>query len=146
MTATTLKESRVPYGARLDHPPRPGEVTFLEENGQPVAAVVSMDEFAAFLRWREAEAERERRRVETAAIEQEARAFQEMLPDLLQKYPGRVVAICKGQVIGVGDQRMEVWQAARQAAAGAPVYIQDVQPVPAVYKMPSRRVKRDVEV
>ena len=42
MTEPILKESRVPYNTVLEQPPQSGEVTFLEKNGQPIAAVVSM--------------------------------------------------------------------------------------------------------
>ncbi len=146
MTETILKESRVPYNTVLEQPPQSGEVTFLEKNGQPIAAVVSMAEFVAFQQWREEEMARQRRQSEAAAIELEHAAFQQMLPELLQKYPGRVVALHKGEVIAVGDHRMDVWQQARQQVNGAPVYVQRVEFPPRVYKMPSRKVIRDVAV
>lgn len=144
MAVTILKETRVPYNSVLDQLPQSGEVTFLEKNGQPVAAVVSMAEFAAFQRWREEEITRQRRQSEAAAIEREHSAFQEMLPTLLQQFPGQVVAIHQGKVIAVGDQRMDVWQLARQQVDGAPVYVQKVESPPKIYKMPSRKVVRDV--
>ncbi|RLT44921.1 MAG: hypothetical protein DWI57_02090 [Chloroflexi bacterium] len=146
MAETILRELRVPYNTVLEQPPQSGEVTFLEKNGQPIAAVVSMAEFAIFQRWREEEAIRQRRQSEVEAIEREHTAFQKMLPELLQQYPGQVVAIHKGEVIAVGDQRMDVWQQARQQVNGAPVYVQRVEFPPRIYKMPSRKVIRDVAV
>jgi len=146
VTETILKESRVPYNTILEQPPQSGEVTILEKNGQPIAAVVSMAEFAVFQRWRAEEANRQRRQSEAEAIEREHAAFQKMLPELLQQYPGRVVAIYQGQVIVVGDQRMDVWQQARQQVNGAPVYVQTVESSPRIYKLPSRKVIRDVAV
>lgn len=146
MAETILKETRIPYNTALEHPPQSGEVTFLEKNGQPVAAVVSMAEFTAFQRWREEEANRQHRQSEAATIEREHLAFQAMLPTLLLQYPGRVVAIHQGEVIAVGDERMDVWQQARQQVNGAPVYVQKVEFPPQIHKMPSRKVIRDVAV
>ncbi len=143
---TLLKESRVPYNTVLEQTPQSGEVTFLERNGHAIAAVVSMDEFVAFQQWRAEETNRQRRQSEAAAIEREHAAFQKMLPELLQKYPGRVVAIHQGQIIAVGDQRMDVWQEARQQVNGAPVYVQTVESSPRIYNLPSRKVIRDVAV
>jgi len=144
MTQITLKESHVPYNAVLEQPPRSGEVMILEKNGQPVAAVVSMIDFAAFQQWREAEARRQQRQIEADAIEHEHAAFQQMLPELLRQYQGRVVAIHHGKVIAVGDERIEVWQQARQQTGGVPVYVQTVEFPPRTYKMPYRKVVRDV--
>lgn len=140
MTEIILKESSVPYNAILEKPPQTGEVTFLERNGQAIAAVVSMDEFAAFQLWRAEEANRQRRQSEAEAIEREHAAFQKMLPKLLLQCPGRVVAIHQGRVIAVGDNRMDVWQEARQQVNGAPVYVQTVESSPRIYKLPSRKV------
>ncbi len=146
MSERILKESRVPYNTVLEQPPQSGEVTFLERNGQAIAAVVSMDEFAAFQQWRAEEANRQRRQSEAEAIEREHAAFQKMLPELLLQYPGRVVAIHQGRVIAVGDNRMDVWQEARQQVDRAPVYVQTVESSPRIYKLPSRKVIRDVAV
>ena len=62
-----------------------------------------------------------------------------MLPELLKQHPGRVVAIYKGQVVVVGDDRMEVCKQARRQLKGRPVYIQTVEYPPKVYKAPYRK-------
>lgn len=95
-----------------------------------------MAEYDAFQAWRTAEEQKQRRKREEAAIHREHQAFQQMLPTLLQQYPGRVVALYQGEVIAVGDERMEVWQRARQQTSGAPVYVQTVAYPPKIYKMP----------
>lgn len=116
------------------------EVVILEKDGQPVAAVVPIEEYTAFQSWREAEKRRQARQAEATAIEREHAAFQQMLPELLKQYEGRVVALYKGQVVAVGDDRMEVWERARQQLGDVPVYIQTVEYPPRIYKMPHRKV------
>jgi hypothetical protein len=146
MKTLTLNESHAPYSVALDDAPLSGEVVILEKDGQPVAAVVPIQEYTAFQAWREAEKRRQSLRSEEARIELEHKAFLQMLPELLKQYQGRVVAIHQGQVVAVGDNRMEVWQRARRQLSGAPVYVQAVEYPPAVYKMPHRKVVADVGV
>ena len=138
----TLKETRAPYNVSLDDAILTDEVVILEKDGQPVAALVPIAEYMAFQAWREEEKRRQAREVEEAAIEREHAAFQQMLPELLKKYKGRVVAIHNGQVVAVGDDRMELWERARQQLKGAPVYIQTVEYPARVYKMPYRKASR----
>ena len=99
----TLKDARPPYNVALDDTLLTDEVVILEKDGQPVAALVPMAEYAAFQSWREEERRRQDRQAEEAAIEREHAAFGCMLPELLKQYEGRVVAIYKGQVVDVGD-------------------------------------------
>ena len=61
MKKLILKEARAPYNISLDDALLTDEVVLLEKDGQPVAALVSMDEYAA---------------------------FQRMLPELLKEYEG----------------------------------------------------------
>jgi hypothetical protein len=146
MKIVPLNESHASYTVALDDAPLSGEVVILEKEGQPVAAVVPMDEYAAFQAWRETEKQRQARLSEEALIEREHKAFLQMLPELLKQYHGRVVALHNGQVVAVGDDRMEVWQRARQRLSGAPVYVQTVEYPPRVYKLPHRKVVADVDL
>lgn len=145
MQKLILKETQAPYQVALNDTLFTGEVFILGKNGQSVAAVIPMAEYDAFQAWRATEERKQQVAKEEAAIAQEHQAFQQMLPDLLQRYAGRVVAIYQSEVIAVGDERMEVWQCARQQTNGAPVYVQTVAYPPKVYKMPSRKVLRHVE-
>ncbi len=146
MQTLVLKESRAPYQVALDESPMRGDVVILEKNGQPVAAVVSMTEYLEFQAWREIEQRKRNQQLEEAAIMREHNAFQQLLPQLRQQHLGRVVAIHNSKVIAVGDNRMEVWQRARQQVGKAPVYIQTVEAFPKVYKMPGRKVVADVGI
>ena len=140
MKKLTLKESHAPYEVSLDDVLLTNEVVILEKDGQPVAALVPITEYTAFQAWREEERRRQAHQAEETAIEREHAAFERMLPELLKQYAGRVVAIYNGQVIDVGDDKMEVWERASQQLNGAPVYVQIVEYPPKVYKMPHRKV------
>jgi hypothetical protein len=142
MKTLTLKEAQAPYNVALDDILLSDEVVILEKNGQPVAAVVPMAEYTAFQAWREAEKRRQARQAEEAAIKQEHAAFVRMLPELLKQYPGQAVAIHKGQVVAVGDDKMDLWSQVRQELGPVPVYVQTVEYPPRVYKMPHRKVIR----
>jgi antitoxin (DNA-binding transcriptional repressor) of toxin-antitoxin stability system len=142
MRKLTLRESQAPYNVALDDTLLTDEVVILEKDGRPVAALVPIGEYTAFQAWREEERRRQARQEEEAAIEREHAAFNQMLPELLNQYPGRVVAIYNGQVVGVGDDEAAVWEEARRRFKGVPIYVQVVEYPPRVYKMPHRKVTR----
>jgi hypothetical protein len=147
MRKLTLKESRAPYNISLDDAfLTDEEVVLLEKDGQPVMALVPMSEYAAFQAWREEEKRRQARQAEEAAIEREHVAFQRMLPELLEQYEGRVVAVYNSQVVDVGDDEGEVWERVRQRLGNVPVYVQTVEYPPTMYDMPSVEVVADVDL
>ncbi len=141
-----LKESRPPYNVSLDDALLAGEVVILEKEGRPVAALVPMAEYTVFQTWREEERRCQARQAEEAAIEREHATFQQMLPELLKQYEGRVVAIHNGRVVAVGDDKMELWTQTRQELGDVPVYVQIVEYPPRVYDMPSIEVIADVDL
>jgi Family of unknown function (DUF5678) len=146
MQKLILKEVEAPYQLSLSETLLTSEGVILEKNGQSIAAVVPMAEYNAFQAWRTAAAREQQVTQEEAVIAREHLAFQRLLPVLLKDHPGRVVAIHNGAIVAVGDDRMEVWQRARKATNGAPIYVQTVDYPTKVYKMPSRKVVRHVEV
>jgi len=113
MKTLTLKETQAPYNLALDEALLADEVVILEKNGQPLAALVPIAEYEAFQAWRDADNRRQACQTEEAAIEREHAAFERMLPELLKQYPGPAVAIYNGQVVGVGDDEIAVWEEAR---------------------------------
>ncbi|MDQ3247631.1 MAG: DUF5678 domain-containing protein [Chloroflexota bacterium] len=74
---------------------------------------------------------------------QEVAAFERLKPELLKKYPQRVVAIHQGQVVAVGDNRMDVLGILLDRLGPVPCYIEWVeQETPRRVRMPSIRVVR----
>ena len=137
MKKLTLKETQAPYEVALDDT---SEVVILERNGEAVAAIVPIAEYQAFQSWRQAELRRQTQSDEEAAIEREHAAFEKMLPELLQKYEGRVVAIYQGEVVAVGDDEAVVWKQTRQRLGPLPIYVQTVEALPRIVNMPYRHV------
>ena len=146
MKRLVLKESKALYSVNVDEIAIMDEVVFLEKEGEPVAAVVPMAEYVVYQAWQEAEARRQARQAEEAAIEREHASFTHMLPDLLKEYSGRVVALYEGQVVAVGDDKLAVWEQARQQVGQKPVYVQLVEYPPKVHKVPYRKAVVDVEL
>lgn len=60
------------------------------------------------------------------AFETELAHFECLKPQLLQQYPGRFVAIYQGEVVAVGDDKMEVLATAQAALGNAPFYVTQV--------------------
>lgn len=59
-------------------------------------------------------------------FEAEIAHFERLKPQLLQQYPERYVAIYQGEVVAVGDQKMDVWAAAAEALGNVPFYVGQV--------------------
>lgn len=140
MKTLILQETHAPYHVTFDDTSLTDDGVILEKAGQPVAALVPMAEYRAFQAWRAAEKRQHALQGEAVLIEREHTAFQQLLPELLKQYPGQVVAMHNGQVVAVGQDRMEVWQRARQQLGDVPIYVQTVDYPARVYKMTSRKV------
>jgi ABC-type enterochelin transport system ATPase subunit len=75
-------------------------------------------------------------------FQREVAAFERLLPELLQDYQGRVVAIRGGQVIEVGDSKAEVSERVHEHLGDVTVYVQQVEEQPRVHRFPYFRVVR----
>lgn len=70
-------------------------------------------------------------------------AFDRLLPQLLEEYRGRAVAIAQGRVIASGPDKMTVWEQVIAQYGQIPCYIEWVEPdVPRRIRMPSVRIVR----
>lgn len=61
------------------------------------------------------------------AFEQEVAAFEQLKPQLLQQYAGKVVAIYQGEVVAVGEDRLQVHDQVIEQYGNVPCYIEDVR-------------------
>jgi AbrB family looped-hinge helix DNA binding protein len=59
-------------------------------------------------------------------FEAEIAHFERLKPALLQQYPGRFVAIYHGEVVAVGDNKMDVLATVQEALGDVPCYITQV--------------------
>jgi PHD/YefM family antitoxin component YafN of YafNO toxin-antitoxin module len=141
MHKITLHESHAPYTVTLDETTLRSAVTVMERDGQPVAVLLSADEYESFRAWQQLQRTHVSR-TQAAAFAQERAAFQEMLPQLAQEYHGKVVAIFQGSVVGVGDEIGETLERVYTAYGYVPCYVGRVEVNQRIYKMPHRKVAR----
>lgn len=103
-----------------------------------IGVLISPEEYEPFRAWRD----REQRR---ARAQQTPDRFKRMLPELLQKYHGRVVAIHDGQVVESGDLGESVAEVAGRAydqIGYEPIYVQKVEETPRIYKITGPRLRQ----
>ena len=76
-------------------------------------------------------------------FEAEIAHFERLKPQLLQQQPGRFVAIYHGEVVAVGDDKMDVLATAEEALGNVPFYVGQVtENGPRRVRMPSSRIIR----
>ena len=136
----TLRESRSPYTLTVDEQTL-REPAVLEQNGQPVAALVPIAEYEAFRAWQQTK-ERHHPQARADAFEQERAAFERMKPELLRTHRGQVVAVYQGQVVRVGTGVAETLDAVYDEFGYVPCYVQRVEETARVYRLPHRKVVR----
>lgn len=145
MKTLNLKEPQAPYTLTLDEAVLAEGPVQVLQGGQTIGVLVPPDEYEQFRAWREAQERRARVQQKHEAFEREVAAFERMLPELLQKYRGRVVAIYDGQVVEVsrpGEGIAEVAERVYDRIGYEPVYIQLVTEEPRVYKITGPRLAR----
>lgn len=124
MKTLTLKETADHYLVELDQAVAVQEPTLLETGGMPVAVLIPAAEYGAFRAWlatRQATAA-------PAEFEREVAAFERLKPALEEQHPGRAVAIHRGQVVAVGDDKMAVLGDVLAQFGPVPCYIEWVEP------------------
>jgi PHD/YefM family antitoxin component YafN of YafNO toxin-antitoxin module len=124
MKTMTLKETANHYVVELDQANVLQEPTLLETDGMPIAVLIPPAEYDAFREWlatRQAAAA-------PADFDREVAAFEQLKPALLKQYAGQAVAIHRGQVVAVGDDKMAVLDQVLAQYGPVPCYIEWVEP------------------
>lgn len=118
------------------------EPAFLEQNGEPLAVLLPMAAYEAFQAWQSSAANATEGEPDPA-FDREVAAFARLKPQLLQQYPGRVVGIYQGEVVAVGDNRLDVLDQIWDQFGEVSCYIENVEPVtPRRARMPSVRIRK----
>jgi hypothetical protein len=128
-----LKEFREVYAAGIDPAQLARDPIILHQNGEPVGAVISIDEYQAYLAWKKKTIEDEfppEWYVEKAA-------FQGMLPELLKTHNGKWVAIFHGELVDSDDKEGELIWRGEQKLGEEPFFVDQVLETPRVYRIPS---------
>jgi hypothetical protein len=140
MRRVVLKEAHAPYTLAIEEEALSQEPFILERDGKSVAVVIPITEYEAFRAWREGREREEKRRKDIEAFEQERQAFESLKPELLRTYQGQWVAIYQGKVVEAGEDRSQVLDRVYDRFGYVPVYVQQVEEQPRVYKLPHRKV------
>lgn len=141
MRRVVLKEAHAPYTLAIEEEALSREPFILERDGEAVAAVIPIAEYQAFRAWRETRGREQKRRKDLEAFEREQQAFERLKPELLQTHRGQWVAIYQGKVVEAGQDRSQVLDSVYDRLGYVPVYVQQVEQRPRVYKLPHRKVE-----
>ncbi|MEW5718777.1 MAG: type II toxin-antitoxin system HicA family toxin [Chloroflexota bacterium] len=129
-----LKEIRETYSANIDPAQLECEPIILERDGRQVGAVISIEEYQSYLAWKNRAEATEDFPPEWYV---EKAAFERMLPELLQAYRGKFVAIYQGKVVDSDDKMGElIWRVERKLGDKS-FYVDEVLETPRVYRIPS---------
>jgi hypothetical protein len=145
MKTLSLKETQAPYTLTLDEAALAEGPVHVIQGEQIIGVLVPPDEYEQFRAWRETQGRRIQTQQRHEAFEREVAAFERMLPELLQKYRGQVVAIYNSRVVEVsrsGEGIAEVAERVYDRIGYVPVYIQLVTEEPRVYKITGPRLAR----
>ncbi|MGB5053108.1 MAG: hypothetical protein WBO24_01790 [Nitrospirales bacterium] len=100
--------------------------TLLEENDQPVAVLLSINDYQTFRQWQKQVAPSFSSMPPEFA--DEVAAFERLKPTLQAQYGGQVVAIHQGRVVATGDDKMAVLGRVLDEIGPVPCYIEWVEP------------------
>lgn len=103
------------------------EPVFLERNGEPLAILLPIAAYEAFQAWQSSVADSTESEPDPA-FAREVAAFERMKPQLIQQYPGRVVGIYQGEVVAVGDNRLDVLDQVWYQFGEVSCYVENVEP------------------
>jgi PHD/YefM family antitoxin component YafN of YafNO toxin-antitoxin module len=138
MKFVSLQETPTHYLIKIDQATIKQGPILLQREGQAVAVLLSVEDYNAFRAWQAAQ---QPPRSISANFEAEIAAFEQLKPALLERYPGRAVAIYQGQVVEVGDDKMEVLAQVIDKLGDVSCYIEWVEPdAPRRVRVPSVRV------
>ena len=140
MRRVVLKEAHAPYTLAIEEEALSREPFILERDGEPVAAVIPITEYQAYRAWRETRGRDKKRQEDLEAFERERQAFERLKPELLHTHRGQWVAIYRGEVVEAGQDRSQVLDSVYDRFGYVPVYVQQVEERPRVYKLPHRKV------
>ena len=140
--SVTLKEAGETYALTLDEARLRQAPFTIERNGEPVAAVVPMDEYQEFVAWREqahgpdaqnARAIFQDEALATLAAEQAA--FQRLKSQLLRSHLGQFVAILGGEVVDSDTDDRALTRRVYARHGYIPIYIDRVTEEPVVKRI-----------
>ena len=129
----TLKEAQATYSLSLDKADLKQGPLIVEHEGQPVAAIISIEDYRRLVARQDDDAWR---REQLQRLEPNRTAFRRLLPELLKTHEGQFVAIYNGEVVDADTDNHELAKRIYSRKL-FPVYIQLVSERPRVIELPS---------
>nr|HID13341.1 type II toxin-antitoxin system Phd/YefM family antitoxin [Anaerolineae bacterium] len=133
----SLKESQATYSLSLDKADLKQGPLILEHEGEPVAAIISIEDYRRLVAGQDDDAWRQE---QLQRLEPNRAAFQRLLPELLKTHKGQFVAIHKGEVIDSDTDDRELAKRVMANIGDEPVYIQKVEEELPSFEVPSPEV------
>ncbi|MDH7485731.1 MAG: hypothetical protein QHJ81_05580 [Anaerolineae bacterium] len=140
--SVALKERGGYYALTIDETRLRQAPFTIERDGQPVAAVVPVDEYQEFMAWREHIAHTESPAKSTTlqqdalnALQKERAAFLRLKEQLLRTHSGQFVAILNGEIIDSDTDDRALTRRVYAEHGYVPIYIDEVTKEP-----PLRRI------
>ncbi len=132
-----IKEERAPYTIPVSEEDLSEGPVVLERDGEPVAALVPIEEYRQFVAWREKAEQAATRQAQLQKFEREREAYLRLKPQLLQTHPGQFVAIYQGEVVDVDQDKQALAERVIERYGNEPVYIQLVAEELRAFEIPS---------
>lgn len=117
------------------------EPVLIEDEGRPVAVLLPIDLYRLWQQQVQKQAAPPLGPTETRNnFQREKKAFEQMKPELMERYRGMCVAVVGGEVVEVGEDKIEVIERVRERFGRVSMYVQWVTDQPHLYHFPHRRV------
>jgi PHD/YefM family antitoxin component YafN of YafNO toxin-antitoxin module len=133
----SLKETHSTYSFSLDEAQLGQEPIIIERDGQPLAAIISIEKYREFITWQESRTKKHR---QLSALQREREAFLQLRDQLLKTHGGQFVAVLDGQVVDSDVDNCELARRVYSKFGYVPIYIQKVEEKPTGYDIPSPEV------
>jgi len=132
-----IKEARAPYTIPVSEEDLSQGPVVLERDGEPVAALVPIEEYRQFAAWREQWEKEARQRARMEAFERERAAFLRLKPQLLDTHRGLWVAIVGERVVDSDTDSRALARRVYARFGYVPAYIQLVSEEMPSVELPS---------
>jgi len=118
------------------------EPVYIEADGQRIAVILPIEAYESLRAEARAAQTQSTPEPGDASFEREKAAFERLRPELLKQYPEKYVAVVGGQVVEVGDDKVQVIEQVHQRLGRVAMYVQQVTDRPRIYHFPQRKVAR----
>lgn len=141
MQSVSVKSRSTHYLVEIQRATLAKGATVLEENSQPIAVLLPIEDYQAYRQWQE-----ERQNLPPATptdFAREVESFERLRPTLQAQYAGQAVAIHGGKVVASGNDKMALLAQVWQELGPVPCYVEWVEAAaPRRVRVPSAWVRR----